>query len=361
MPLTILLQSPLPVLITNFPVRRLYEVTTAYPPSPGSPILLSAPPASSVFYPVALPHLSCYYRTLCPCLHTFPSLIYCQNHLINLRHITDTKLCRLSGFTRFYKTNPIFVRISRMKVVIIGAGGHGRVVLDILRTNHQFEVVGFLDSNPAIHHSIVDGIEVLGDLSLIPSFADLGISGALVAIGDNRIRQTYAETLEKTGIGLISAIHPSSCIADSARIGKNVVICAGANICAHVAIEDSAILNTSCIIDHESRIGAASHICPGVRMAGHVVTEPAAFVGIGATLIQNITIGEAAVIGAGAVVINDVPAYATVVGVPARIVKQSHLSVANHDKKQPLATAPSLITRPYRRKPTPGKEFVLQS
>ena len=247
-----------------------------------------------------------------------------------------------------------------MKIVIIGAGGHGRVVLDILRTNHQFEVVGFLDSNPVIHHTLVDGIEVLGDLSLIPSFAELGISGALVAIGDNRIRQTYAETLEKAGIGLISAIHPFSCIADTAQIGKNVVISAGANICAHVTIEDSAILNTSCIIDHESRIGVATHICPGVRMAGHVVTEPAAFVGIGATVIQNITIGEAAVIGAGAVVINDVPAYATVVGVPARIVKQSHLPVANHDKNQQIATARSLMKRPHRRKPIPIKEIVLQ-
>jgi UDP-perosamine 4-acetyltransferase len=247
-----------------------------------------------------------------------------------------------------------------MKIVIIGAGGHGRVILDILRTNHQFDVVGFLDSNPAIHHNMVDGIEVLGDLSLIPTFSELGIGGALVAIGDNRIRQTYAQTLEKAGISLVSAIHPFSCIAGTAHIGKNVVICAGVNICAHVTVEDSAILNTSCIIDHESHIGPASHICPGVRMAGHVVTEPAAFVGIGATVIQNITIGEAAVVGAGAVVIEDVPAYATVVGVPARIVKQSHIPVANQDKNQQITPARALITRPYRRKPTPIKEVVLQ-
>lgn len=247
-----------------------------------------------------------------------------------------------------------------MKIVIIGAGGHGRVVLDILRTNHQFEVVGFLDSNPTIHHNIVDGIEILGDLSLIPTFSELGIGAALIAIGDNRIRQTYAQTVVKAGISLVSAIHPSSCIADTAHIGKNAVICAGANICAHVTIEDSAILNTSCIIDHESHIGPASHICPGVRMAGHVITEPAAFVGIGATVIQNITIGEAAVIGAGAVVIEDVPAYATVVGVPARIVKQSHIPVANQDKNQQFAPAKALITRPHRRKPMPIKEVALQ-
>ena len=247
-----------------------------------------------------------------------------------------------------------------MKIVIVGAGGHGRVVLDVLRTNHQFEVVGFLDSNPAIHHAMVDGIEVLGDLSLIPTFQELGIGGALIAIGDNRIRQTYADTVEKAGIGLVSAIHPRSCIADTAQIGKNVVICAGANICAHVAIEDSAILNTSCIVDHESHIGVATHICPGVRMAGHVTTEPSAFVGIGATVIQNVTLGEAAVVGAGAVVIEDVPAYATVVGVPARIVKQSHIPVANLDNNHQLGPARELITRPYRRKPMPVKEVVLQ-
>ncbi|MBN2376942.1 MAG: acetyltransferase [Sedimentisphaerales bacterium] len=248
-----------------------------------------------------------------------------------------------------------------MKIVIVGAGGHGRVVLDILRNNHQFEVVGFLDSNPALHNNFVDGIEVFGDLSALGRAHEFGFRGAVIAIGDNRIRQAYAETVEKSGIGLVSAIHPTATIADTATIGKNVVIAAGAKVCTHVSIEDSAICNTGCIIDHESHIGKAVHICPGVRMAGHVNVQQAAFIGIGATVIQNITIGEAAVIGAGAVVIGDVAAYSTVVGVPAKVVKHSHLTVSdrthldNHVRKIEQPT----VTRPVRKRPPLMQDLIL--
>ncbi len=248
-----------------------------------------------------------------------------------------------------------------MKIVIVGAGGHGRVVLDILRNNHQFEVVGFLDSNPTLHNNLVDGIQVLGDLSALNLADDLGFRGAVIAIGDNRIRQAYAETVEKAGIGLVSAIHPTASIADTAGIGKNVVIAAGAKVCTHVNIEDSAICNTGCIIDHESHIGKSVHICPGVRMAGHVNVQKAAFIGIGATLIQNITIGEAAVIGAGAVVIEDVAAYSTVVGGPAKVVKHSHLTVSDraHLDAHARRIEQPTVTRPVRKRPPVVQELIL--
>lgn len=247
-----------------------------------------------------------------------------------------------------------------MKIAIIGAGGHGRVVLDILRNNHQFEVAGFLDSDPLLHGRRVDGAEILGDLGLIDSFDSLGIGAAVIAIGDNRIRLDYAETLRHRGVNLVSAIHPSANIAGNAVIGKNVVIAAGVNICTHVVVEDSAILNTGAIADHESTICFGAHICPGVRLAGHVNISPAAFVGIGATVVQGITIGRDAVVGAGAVVLNDVPAYSTVVGVPAKVVKSTHLPVGSADSAVDRASAStadleparSLITRPVRRRPS---------
>lgn len=207
-----------------------------------------------------------------------------------------------------------------MKVAIIGAGGHGRVVLDILRNNHQFDIAGFLDSDPGLHHKTVDGVEILGDLSLTEQFTELGIGAVVIAIGDNRVRRRYAEMFTQKGVSLVSAIHSSATIAGNANIGKNVIISAGANVCAHVLVEDSAILNTGCIVDHESIIRTGAHVCPGVRLAGHVTVHPSAFIGIGATVIQGVTVGESAVVGAGAVVLNDVPPYSTVVGVPARVI-----------------------------------------
>ena len=241
-----------------------------------------------------------------------------------------------------------------MRIVIAGAGGHGRVVLDILRSNHQFELAGFLDSNVGLHGSEVDGLKVLGDFSLIPQFEELDIGAAVIAIGDNRTRQGYVDTFLKASVKLVNAIHPSSNVAGTARVGKNVVIAAGTNVCTHAIIEDSVILNTGCIIDHESHIYKAAHICPGVKLAGHVQVRESAFIGIGATVIQGITIGESSVVGAGAVVLQEVPAFTTVVGVPAKVVKASHVPKWPNivgPSTADMEPARSIVTRPQRRRP----------
>lgn len=242
-----------------------------------------------------------------------------------------------------------------MKIAIVGAGGHGRVVLDILKHNHQFDVVGFLDANPLLHNRVVDGIPVLGDTSIIPQFRRLDVGAVVIAIGDNQIRCQYAEVFTKAGVSLVSAIHPNASIANTADIGKNVVIAAGTIICAHVIIEDTVVLNTGAIVDHESVIRSGAHICPGVRLAGHVLVEERAFVGIGATVIQGVTIGESAVVGAGAVVIEDVPPYSTVVGVPAKIIKKHHLPQTQEKESLQVSTADleparSIVSRPTRRR-----------
>lgn len=211
---------------------------------------------------------------------------------------------------------------TRPRVVVVGAGGHGRVVLDILVQGGQFHVVGFLDSNPQLHGRRMDGVPVLGDMSVLPRLRDeWGVCGAVVAIGDNGVRRAFAQQIEDGGLELINAIHPSANLARNVNLGRNIVIAAGALVCAHCQVGDSVILNTGCIVDHESMIGTAAHICPGARLAGRVTVEPGAFIGIGATVVQSVRIGYEAVVGAGAVVIRDVPPMATVVGVPARIVK----------------------------------------
>lgn len=210
---------------------------------------------------------------------------------------------------------------SRIGCVIIGAGGHGRVVLDILLSARRYRPIGFLDSNPALHGRRMDGISVLGDLSALPALRAQGISSAVVAIGDNGVRRSFAEEAEAAGVELLNAIHPSANLAHTVRLGKNVVIAAGALVCAHCQIGDSVILNTGCIVDHESMIGTAAHVCPGARLAGRVTVEPGAFVGIGATVLQGVRIGCEAIVGGGAVVTQDVEPMTTVVGVPAKPIK----------------------------------------
>lgn len=212
-------------------------------------------------------------------------------------------------------------RDTRTPCVIVGAGGHGRVVLDILLSARRYRPIGFLDSNPALHGRRMDGLPILGDLSALGGLAAQGIGSAIIAIGDNGTRRGFADQVEGAGFELINAVHPSANLAHNVTLGRNVVICAGALVCAHCQIGDSAILNTGCIIDHETMVGTAAHICPGSRIAGRVTIESGAFIGIGATVLQCLRIGYDSIIGGGAVVTRDVDPLTTVVGVPARSVK----------------------------------------
>lgn len=210
----------------------------------------------------------------------------------------------------------------RSRVLILGAGGHGRVVLDILLAERKYAVAGFLDNQRELHGRRIDGYPVLGGIAELPEIAARErAGGVIVAIGDNGTRRGLARQAEEAGLELVNAVHPSAAIARSAMIGRNVVVAAGVVVCAHCQIGDSVILNTGCIVDHQTMIGEGAHVCPGVRIAGRVTVEPGAFLGIGATVIPKVVIGCEAVVGAGAVVIENVPAMATVVGVPARRVK----------------------------------------
>ncbi len=222
-----------------------------------------------------------------------------------------------------------FSHTDATRVLILGAGGHGRVILDILLQAGGHDVVGFLDGNKAIHGRRVDGIPVLGGIDDLPQIhRENNIDGVCIAIGDNGTRRGLARQVEQADIELINAIHPSATLARSVTVGRNVVIAAGVVVCAQCQIGDSVILNTGAIIDHYTMIGEGTHICPGVRIAGRVKVEPGVFVGIGATVVPKVTLGCEAVIGAGTVVIQDVPSLATVVGVPAR---QIDLAAASED------------------------------
>jgi sugar O-acyltransferase (sialic acid O-acetyltransferase NeuD family) len=208
-----------------------------------------------------------------------------------------------------------------MQIVIIGAGGHGKVVLDIVRAAGRYEPIGFIDANTSLAGSEIGGLPVLGPGNILPRLRQQKIRGAIIAVGDNRARLRYAPLLDEHGFELVSAVHPSAHVSPTAIIGRNVVVAPHAAICTESRIDDLVIVNTAAVVDHECHVQRGAHICPGVHLAGRVRVGTSAFVGIGARVIQCLSIGNGATIGAGAVVIEDIPAFATAVGVPARVIK----------------------------------------
>lgn len=214
-----------------------------------------------------------------------------------------------------------------MDIVLIGCGGHGKVVLDAVRQEGRHRVVGFLDADPATYGSTVHDVPVLGGPNLLDKMVARKVRGAIVAIGDNRTRSGYASEAEAAGLELMSVVHPRAVVAASAALGRNVVVAAGAIVSVDAAVGDGSIINTGAIVDHECTVGRYAHVAPGARLAGRVTVGDFAFIGLGAMVIQCLAVGERATVGAGAMVRTDVPAGTTVVGVPARPIVLRSVSV----------------------------------
>ncbi len=210
-------------------------------------------------------------------------------------------------------------------LLIIGAGGHGAVVLDIVLAAGLYRPIGFIDADPAQAGKRIDGVPVLGPMNLLPKLKQKA-RFAIVAIGDNRARVSYAAKLRQAGFELVNAIHPTAHVSHTATVGHNLVIAAGAIVSTSVRIGDSVLINTGAIVDHECEIGDGVHLGPGCKLAGRVRIATGAFVGIGACVIQCLRVGEEAIVGAGAVVIRDVADRDTVIGVPARSMQRPALA-----------------------------------
>jgi UDP-perosamine 4-acetyltransferase len=214
-----------------------------------------------------------------------------------------------------------------MDVILIGAGGHGRVVLDIIRAGEIHNPIGFLDADPQLAGQSINGVPVLGQINLLLKLKTQKVKGAIIAIGDNQARRSYAQKLAAQGFELLNAVHPASHISPTAKLGRNVVVAAGAVVCTDARVGDSVIINTAAVIDHECEIGTAAHICPAAALAGRVSVGEECFIGLGCRIIQCLRIGDRAVVGAGAVLIQDVAEDTTVVGVPGRVIKAGRTAI----------------------------------
>jgi acetyltransferase EpsM len=196
-------------------------------------------------------------------------------------------------------------------IAIIGAGGHAKIIVDLINELNIYKIIGFYDDS---QKAKLYDIKYLGNTKNI----DETIENVIIAIGNDELRKKIYE--ENKDLKWCSLIHPSSKVSKHATIFPGTVVCAGAVIQTDVIIGKHCIINTNCNIDHESIIGNFTSISPSATICGQVNIGNSAFIGANATIIQNIKIGNNSIIGAGSVIINNVNNDCKVVGNPGRTI-----------------------------------------
>ena len=209
--------------------------------------------------------------------------------------------------------------MTRPRILLLGAGGHGKAIADLLLADGRYEVAGFVDAAPKA--SQVLGLPVLGDESLLAALAGQGIALAHAAVGNNAQRLAAAARLRAAGFALPSLSHPAALIGHGARVGQGAAILARAVIGPEAEIGALALINTGAIVEHDCVVEEAAHIGPGAVLAGGVRVGAGALIGAGAVVRPGVVVGAGAVIGAGAAVVEDVAPGARMAGVPARPVQ----------------------------------------
>lgn len=206
------------------------------------------------------------------------------------------------------------------KVLVIGAGGHAKVIVDILRQNMEYEVVGLIDQPGT------DGfwnIPVIGSDEDLPRLrAEIGVKYAFVALGNGRLREKVTDKVIAAGYTLISVISKHAVISKRVCLGVGTAIMPGAVVNADVVIGKGCIINTNASLDHEDVVGDYTHIAPGCALSGKVTVGKQCLLGTGCRVIDGISIGDNSTIGAGTVVIKAIAGNCTAVGVPARVIKR---------------------------------------
>jgi sugar O-acyltransferase (sialic acid O-acetyltransferase NeuD family) len=203
-----------------------------------------------------------------------------------------------------------------IRLVILGAGGHGVVVADAAVSMNRWSDIQFLDDDPGLGPTVMGHqvVNTLGNWDISQN----GDAEFIVAIGNNALRQEYLDDIERKNGVVAKVVHSSAVISPFADLSDGVAVCAGVVVNPRASVGKGAILNTSTTVDHDCVIGQAAHLSPGVHLSGNVQVGARAWLGIGSCVRQGVKIGADSIVGAGAAVVSDVPANSTVVGVPAR-------------------------------------------
>lgn len=207
------------------------------------------------------------------------------------------------------------------KVVVFGAGGHAKVVVDAIEREGRFEVAFLADAAPELIGKTVLGYPVRTeeDGFAAPSF---GIGLAIIAIGRNAVRARIAGAARRMGMNLVTVIHPAAIVAPSALIGAGTLVMPGSVVNADARVGENVIVNTGAVVEHDCVVGDNAHIAPNATLCGGVQIGAGSIVGANATVLIGLNVGANTTIGAGSTVIGHIPDGVTAVGSPCRILEK---------------------------------------
>ncbi len=218
-----------------------------------------------------------------------------------------------------------------MRIIVIGAGGHGSEVSSYIRDlaagRERIDLAGFVDEHrPRGPWGPGEVLGTFEDLKALLSLRPDAVFHYITAVGDNRVRREFVQKVENLGMSNLTAWtlrHPSAVVGADVRIGEGTCLAPGSIVTTRVEIGRHCIVNVNASVSHDSVIGDFANINPGATVCGRARIGEGCYVGVGATVIDGVSIGEWTVVGAGAVVIGDLPGRVTAVGVPARVIKCS--------------------------------------
>jgi sugar O-acyltransferase (sialic acid O-acetyltransferase NeuD family) len=208
-------------------------------------------------------------------------------------------------------------------IIIIGASGHGSVILDSIERTGRFNIIGFLDSFKPTGYRI-NGYEVLGNETDLPRLINrFNISAGVVAIGDNWVRKTVVDRISRIvpDFKYAKVIHPRAVVGKDVTIGAGSVLMPGAIVNANAVVGEHCIINTNSSLGHDGRMYNFSSLASGVCMGGNCTLGPYSAVSLGTNVIENIHIEEHTVVGAGSLVVSDIQSHVLAYGSPAKVIR----------------------------------------
>jgi sugar O-acyltransferase (sialic acid O-acetyltransferase NeuD family) len=207
------------------------------------------------------------------------------------------------------------------RIFVYGAGGHGKVVGDIL-SYADSEFAGFVDDREELWGTRVTGFPVVGNWQWLREEALHSRIAVALGVGDNRSRQLLAERCTRWGIEIVTLVHRAATVSQSAQLGRGTVVMAGAIVNADAVAGAGVIVNSGAVVEHDVEIGDYAHVAPKAAMGGASHLGSFSHLGLGAVVLQCIHIGSHTMVGAGAVVVRNLPDQVVAIGVPARIHRQ---------------------------------------